>query len=171
MSSKQMPATLDAFYAHVLGLEYECEHRLIDLSRTLDAHHNPEAAEIFAKAEKMRADNIRRINLLCEDLELPRIAPWDYYWHQYVNIESLCIDSIHYMITAFEAVELVLKKLDAARDFYREIANASELPAIQEAAEGIIELLESEIETVRGWQSGHEAQSPPADLDPPHQPE
>ena len=102
---RNLPQSLPDFYAHALGLEHEYEHRWLDLAQTLATHHNHEAATIFAQVEKMREDNIEQIQQRCETLELPRVAPWDYYWHQYVNLESAIIDSAHYMISALESIE------------------------------------------------------------------
>ncbi len=165
------PNSLEAFYAQALGLEYECEHRLIDLGRTLEAHHNPEAAAIFEQAEKMRAANILEISRRCEKLNLPRIAPWDYYWHQHLNFENICIDSVHYLITAFEAIELVLAKLEAAGNYYQLIRGNSDQRAVREAALEIIGLLNVEMDIVQGWRSQHIASTVLPDLDPPNQPE
>ena len=166
-----LPESLEAFYAHALGLEHECEARLTDLSLTLEAHHNLEASQVFARAEQIRARSIELIRQYSEGLELPRIAPWEYLWHQHVNFESICMDSVHYLISALEAIELVQFKLEAANEFYRSIKAQSPDPEIQRAAGEIEALLELEIEIVEGWRSQHEEMSRLPDLDPPHQPE
>lgn len=171
MSDYKMPDTLAAFYAHALGLEHECECWLIDLSRSLQAHHNPEAAAIFVDAEKLCVENIEQIHQRSVNLELPRVAPWEYYWHQFVNIENTCIDSVHYMISALEAIELVLEKLAADSEYYHAIEQQSDDLQIKQAARQIISLLDSEMELVRGWKSQQSKDVPLTDLDPPNMPE
>lgn len=167
----KLPTTVEAFYAHALGLEHECEHRLTDLSLTLEAHHNNESAEVFSRAEQIRAHTIQMIRQLSEGLDLPRIAPWEYLWHQHVNFELVCMDSVHYLITPSEAIELVLIKLEAADDFYHQVQDQSDTPEIVTAAEQIRSLVKQEMESVRGWLEQHEASTRLPDLDPPHQPE
>ena len=172
MSSEYpLPKSLEEFYAHALGLEHECEARLTDLSLTLEAHHNLEAAKVFSQAEQIRARSIELIRQHSQGLALPRIAPWEFLWHQHVNFELVCMDSVHYLISALEAIELVLFKLEAANDFYRIIQDQSPDPDIKRAANEIKSLLELEIEIVRGWREQHEELSRLPDYDPPHQPE
>lgn len=172
MSSQfKRPENLAEFYTHALGLEHECEQRMDDLSRTLKAHRNPEAAGIFERARKMRTENIRKINSRCAALELPRVAPWEFYWHQHLNLESICTDSVHYLISAIDAIELVLIKLDAASRFYSSIQSESADTDIQQAAAVIREMLAREMETVDAWKEHQDDAALLSDLDPPHQPE
>ena len=172
MSSElKLPDSLADFYAHALGLEHEYKHRWLDLWQTLEAHHNHEAAAIFAKVEKMRADNIVMINARCETIELPRVAPWDYYWHQYVNIESAIIDTAHYMISARESIELVVLKFEAACEYYQDIQTQSPDKEVKQAAENMIGMLKTEMRTIQNWKQQYSNTTALPDLDPPNQPE
>lgn len=166
-----LPGSIEEFYAHALGLEHECEQCLTDLSLTLEAHHNPEAAKVFAQAEQIQQRSIQVIRQLSEGLDIPRVAPWEYLWHPYINFDSICMASVHYLITPYEAIELVQLKLEAVSEFYRDIGSRSMDLAIQQAAAQIRSLLKIEIDIVKGWRRQHEELSRLPDLDPPHQPE
>ncbi len=169
--AQKLPDSIADFYAHALGLEHEYAHRWLDLWQTLEAHHNHEAAAVFAKVEEMRADNIVMLKARCKAIELPRVAPWEYHWHQYVNIESAIIDSAHYMISARESIELVLLKFEAACEYYRDIQTQSLDKEIQQAAEDMIGLLKTEMQTIHKWKQRYSNTPTLSDLDPPNQPE
>lgn len=172
MSSQiALPETLAEFYAHALGLEHECEQSLTDLSLTLEAHRNLDAAKVFAQAEQIRSRSISLIKHYSERLQLPRVAPWEYLWHRHVNFESICMDSVHYLITPLESIELVLFKLEAASEFYLAIQAETDDPDIKRAANEINALLVLEMEIVAGWKEQYMDGSRLPDLDPPHQPE
>ncbi len=163
--------SLPEFLAHAMALEGECEERLLDLSRCMRSHNNPQAAEIFERAEGFRRAHLQQLKEMARELQLPRVAPWEHIWHQTVNMEWLCISNVHYLITAGESLSLVLEKLSQTRLFYERVLENVEHPDIRRAAQQIIATIERELDKTRAWRQQLEQHRVADDLDPPNMPE
>ncbi len=166
-----VPDSLGAFYVHALGLQSECENRLTDLALTLEAHHNPEAATIFAQAEQIHAEITGEIEQECEGVELPRVPPWEFCWVEDDKIDDIRIEALDFQVSAYQAIDLVLDNLNAVSGIYAGIQAQSEDQAVQQAAEQMIVLIHDEVRRVDAWKVQYAASEPLPDYDPPHMPE
>lgn len=162
--------TVEDFYAHAIGLEHEFEERLTDLGRCMDAHNNPDSGKVFRKARDMHSERVRQLEAKSEALDLPRIAPWDYVWHYAVNLEIICMTSVHYLMTPIEALEMVEEKLVMAHDFYSALVERFEGNAIGEVAKVALQGFEQELQEFRRWHDALEVSVVLEDHDPPNQP-
>ena len=160
----------EVFFAHLLGLEHEFAERLGDLSDCLEAHNNPDAARVCSIARMMHERRIANIAKRASRMTLPRIAPWDYVWHNHVNIEALCMASVHYLMTPLEAVELVLAKIDGAHEFYASVAQRFEGNATGESAKAVLLDFEQELQEFRDWAAELTPVKVTEDTDPPNEP-
>lgn len=160
----------EVFYAHLLGLEHEFADRLGDLSDCLEVHNNPDAARVCSIARMMHERRIANIAKRSVNMELPTVAPWDYVWHNRVNIEAMCMASVHYLMTPLEAVELVLAKIDAAHDFYASVAQRFEGHATGEAAALVLADFGVELQEFRQWAADLTPVKVTEDPDPPNEP-
>lgn len=163
-------ASVEDFYAHAIGLEHEFEERLTDLTSCLRAHHNADSAKVFAKARVMHLVRVRHLEALSSSLELPAIAPWDYVWHYTVNLEIICITSVHYLMTPLEALEMVEEKLQGAHEFYQSVADRFQGNGVGDAAAQVLSEFEKELEQFRQWHSDLEHKIVYEDHDPPNEP-
>ena len=163
-------ASVEDFYAHAIGLEHEFEDRLTDLASCLKAHNNPESSKVFLRARSIHAERITRLDSLAVGLQLPAVAPWDYVWHYSVNLEIICITSVHYLMTPLEALEMVQEKLNMAREFYRSVCDRYKGNAVGEAAELVLHEIDNEIREFRRWHQDLERIVVPEDHDPPNEP-
>ncbi|MCB1756719.1 MAG: hypothetical protein KDJ38_14445 [Gammaproteobacteria bacterium] len=162
--------TVEDFYAHAIGLEHEFEERLTDLGGCLDAHNNPDSAMVFRKALDMHSERVRQLEAMSEGLQLPRVAPWDYAWHYTVNLEIICMASVHYLMTPLEALEMVEEKLAMAHDFYKAVKERYQGSPLGEAARNALAGFDQELQAFRRWHEALEASVVPEDHDPPNQP-
>lgn len=162
--------TVEDFYAHALGLEHEFEERLSDLSGCMDGHNNPDAAKVFMQARVLHEVRIKQLEQHVAERVLPRIAPWDYIWHYSINLEVICMTSLHYLMTPLEALEMVEEKIEKAHDFYQQVVDRFDGNEIADAARFVLQDFELELAQFREWHDDLEPCEVLEDHDPPNEP-
>ena len=71
---------LALFLAHSLALESEARERYLELSESLAAHHNGDAAAFFQRMAREAEQHLQEVAELAADQALPQLHPWEYAW-------------------------------------------------------------------------------------------
>ncbi|MAA88407.1 MAG: rubrerythrin [Haliea sp.] len=116
---------LALFLAHSLALESEARERYLELSESLAAHHNGDAAAFFQRMAREAEQHMEEVAELAADQALPQLQPWDYTWPGPEAPESASYEALHYRMSLGEAMHLALGKERDAAAYYRQAANAS----------------------------------------------
>ena len=133
-------------FAHALAIEVEAEERYRDLAAQMEVHNNPDVAALFRRLADVEGLHAKQISERVKNLHLPEPSPWDYQWQDDEPPESLDVLDIHYMMTPFHALRLVLEAERNAFAFFEHISLTSADPEIRKLAD---EMAEEEREHVR----------------------
>ena len=97
---------LALFLAHSLALESEARERYLELSESLAAHHNGDAAAFFQRMAREAEQHLEEVAELAADQALPQLQPWDYTWPGPEAPESASYEALHYRMSLGEAMHL-----------------------------------------------------------------
>ncbi len=125
---------LSLFLAYSRELERESGERYTEFAASMATHHNGEVAAFFDDMARHATEHLEEVLRLSQGRELPLIAPWDFQWPEVEAPETASYESLHYLMSLREAVELALQCERAAERFYREYAERSDDPAVQRVA-------------------------------------
>lgn len=138
--------SLEVLLAHALMIEVEAEERYQLLASQMEVHNNPELAGIFRKLadiEGRHADELRRRTA---EMDLPKLAPWQYQWPDLESPEAPDLGAAHYMMTPWHALQLALQAEQRAFQFFEGLARKTADKEVRKLAE---EFAEEEAEHVR----------------------
>ncbi|HAN67881.1 MAG: rubrerythrin [Haliea sp.] len=116
---------LALFLAHSLALESEARERYLELSESLAAHHNGDAAAFFQRMAREAEQHLQEVAELAADQALPQLHPWEYAWPGPEAPESASYEALHYRMSLSEAMHLALGKERDAAAYYRHVASES----------------------------------------------
>lgn len=162
---------LGCFLAHAVVLEDEAATRYRELADAMAVHNNPETEALFRKmagySDMHRAEAIAHAEKHANGL--PDLKPWEFEWPNDESPESGRLESAHYMMTPYHALELALEAEQGAFAFYDAIATDSNEAAIRELAREFADEEASHARALKKWLA--EFPKPPEnwdqDLDPP----
>ena len=139
-------STRDDFLMHAYVIELEARERYRNFAYQMDLHNNDEAARLFRKLAAAAAKHMARIQERLQGREVMARAPWDYQWHDAESPESGDFQDVHYLMTAYHALEMALKGEKRAVEFFDTLSKQSSDKAIRKIA---AEFAEEERDHVR----------------------
>ncbi|QOC22481.1 ferritin family protein [Wenzhouxiangella sp. AB-CW3] len=162
---------LGCFLAHAVVLEDEAATRYRELADAMAVHNNPEVEALFRKmaeySDMHRAEAVSHAEQHANGL--PDLKPWEFEWPGNESPESGRLESAHYMMTPYHALELALQAEQGAFAFYDDMARRSELDAVRALAREFAEEEAGHVRALEKWLA--EFPEPPEnwadDLDPP----
>ena len=80
MSLARKMTDLPTFLAYSVVMEEEAAERHDELADVMEVHNNPDVAATFRKLAHYSRLHAQEIREQSTDLELPKIAPWDFEW-------------------------------------------------------------------------------------------
>lgn len=135
------------FFTNAWNMEVEAVERYSMLADAMEAHNNPEVAELFrklARIEQLHADNI-----LEHDRSLrpeQAIAAAKNLWQGSEAPETADPGELHYRMQPYHALKMALAGEQKARDFFEKIARETSSASVRKQA---LEMAEEEAEHVR----------------------
>lgn len=156
--------------AHSLAMETEAAERYTELADQMEVHNNPEVAQLFRKLAEIEGKHVAQVESMSKGVELPHIPPWDYQWQGTESPEAPQDAEVHYLMTPYHAVELVLCSERRAASFFWQIAKSDAPKEVQEMARELAQEEEEHVNLLREWLSRYPAPSDDwdDDLDPPN---
>ena len=107
---------------HALVIETEAAERYRSLGHQMAVHNSPHIARIFEKMADIEGRHAAEIEARLRGLSPPDRKPWEYAWGDAASPEAGGDEEAHYMMTARQALEMVLEAEQRAYDFYRGLA-------------------------------------------------
>jgi rubrerythrin len=137
--------------AHALALEEEASERYAELAEVMQAHNNPDAAELFTRmagVEQMHVDGIRQ---QIRQRKLTDLPSAQYRWLGLEGPETTDHADLHYLMTPRQALLLALLNEQRARDFYNDICRHSSDPEVVELARELAAEEREHVAWVEQW--------------------
>jgi rubrerythrin len=162
---------LGSFLAHAVVLEDEAATRYQELADAMAVHNNTQVEALFRKmagySEMHRAEAVAHAEKHAGGL--PDLKPWEFEWPGDESPESGRLESSHYLMTPFHALQLALEAEQGAFAFYSSIASQTHDRAIRELAQEFSAEEKQHVEALEKWIN--QFPEPPEnwddDLDPP----
>ena len=145
------PATLEAFMAQALVMENEAVERYTDFADAMETHNNPEVAAMFRTMAGYETKHAQQIMAQMGWTVAPVVEPDTYVWSSFDAPEAAPIDSVHYLMQPWHALQLALAAEQRAEAFFAALADAASSDEVRKAA---LELKAEEaehVELVRAW--------------------
>ncbi|MFW5927272.1 MAG: ferritin-like domain-containing protein [Wenzhouxiangella sp.] len=164
---------LGCFLAHAVVLEDEAATRYAELADVMTTHHNGEVAALFTKMAGYSRMHRKEAVRHAEDHAggLPDLKPWEFEWPDDESPESARLESSHYLMTPYHALELALEAERQAHRFYDRVANSAASERIRALAREFAAEEAGHAAALEKW-IGQYPEPPEAwdeDLDPPVQ--
>jgi rubrerythrin len=133
------------FMAQAYTMELEATERYAQFAEQLDTHNNREVAEMFRKLSKVEALHAKRI---LEEMRWPSLPalPVAFAWEDAEGPETAPLDSLHYLMQPYHALQLALQCELRAQQHFEAIVAGKAPKKIRAAA---AEMAEEEREHVR----------------------
>lgn len=145
------------FLAHALELESEAAERYQEMADSLDAHNQPEVAEMFrelCRYATMHRDEIRQT--AAGHGEIPKVAPWEFDWGPHEESpEAASWEDTHYLMTPHHALLAALSSERQSRDYYEKIAAETKDPEVHRLAAEFAEEEAGHVALVEKWLTKH----------------
>jgi bacterioferritin (cytochrome b1) len=167
------------FLAHCVALEQEAADRMHELAETMAVHNNPALHELLSSLAAHSDSHALDMKALCKNETLPRFKAWEYSWPDDESPEIFHYSSVHYLMSAEDALQSALEVEQRAEAFYRDIAENATNPAIKQLAEQFATEEQEHASSIAnrlsalkaGFQNDLSKDPDQTDFDPPHTPE
>ena len=133
------------FMAQAYTMELEATERYAQFAEQLDTHNNREVADLFRKLSKIEALHAKRI---LEEMGWPSLPslPVAFAWDEGEGPEAAPLDSLHYLMQPYHALQLALACERRAQKHFEGIVAGKAPKKVRAAA---AEMAEEEREHVR----------------------
>jgi len=164
---------METFLALSYLLETESSDRYEELAENMQAHHDPEIAQLFRKLSHYGEQHASEIIEHADGLVLPNVASWEFEWQNPEGPETTPFEAINYQMTADEVLHIALANEKRGRDFYAHIAEKSPTESIRKLAAEFSAEETEHVQLLEQWIAdiANKVSATKDDLDPPHMPE
>lgn len=138
--------------AYSLALETEAVERFNDLADQMEVHHNFEVADLFRKLAKIEGIHIENVNKAAVGKELPLMSAWEFDWAGGESPEGGSMADAHYLMEAWQAIELAMQGEKRAVEFYRHVADTAVDKAVVNMALEHFEEEQEHVVLLQQWQ-------------------
>lgn len=151
MTALQAPATIEEFMVQALAMEREAVERYTDFADQMETHNNREVAAMFRTMAGYETKHAQEIMAEMGWKEPPLAALQGVRWAGFDAPEAPAIDSVHYLMQPWHALQLALGAEQRAEAFFGALAAAATNDAVRAKA---LELQAEEaehVELVKAW--------------------
>jgi len=129
--------------ARTLAMLSETVERYDLFADQMEVVNNPVAEEIFKWLSQKQSERTEVVEQLANGMALPHIPPWDYDWDDAINTSVPGWTSAHYMMTPYHTLSLAMDVEQSAAEFFHQVEQGSDDPALQKLARGFAREAES----------------------------
>jgi len=115
--------TVSELLVHALVIELEAVQSYKDLREQMEECGNSDVADLFEKMSILEAEHAEKIREKAGELELPKLAPWEFRWAGLEAPENIDLAGVHYLMTPHQALTLALENELSAMAFFDAIAH------------------------------------------------
>ena len=138
------------FMAQAYTMELEATERYAQFAEQLDAHDNPEVAEVFRKLSQIEARHGKRILAEMGWPSLPAM-PVPYAWDGAEGPETAPSGELRYLMQPFEALQVALQCELRAQHYFEGIADRKAPRKVHAAAVEMAQEEREHVKLVRDW--------------------
>lgn len=173
MSLAKKMTGLPIFLAYSVVMEEEAAERHDELADVMDVHNNPDVAATFRRLAHYSRLHAQEIREQSANLELPKIAPWDFEWEGGEPPETADPGAVHYLMNRAKALSLAMENEQRAHDFYAAISREAPSAEVRELAAEFAAEEQEHLDLLIEWRKRipETEEETPFDPDPPHMPE
>lgn len=145
------PETLEEFMLQALAMERDAIDRYTDFADQMETHNNREVAALFRTMANYETKHAQEIMDQMGWKEPPVLALQGVRWAGFDSPEAPAIDSVHYLMQPWHALQLALAAEQRAEAFFGQLAAAATNDAVRAKA---LELQAEEaehVELVKTW--------------------
>ena len=146
-----VPPTLDAFMAQALAMELEAVERYTDFADTMETHNNLEVGSMFRTMAGYESKHAQQIMQDMGWTHAPALPPGSNAWSGFDAPEAAPIDSVHYLMQPWHALQLALAAEQRAEAFFGALAAAATTDAVRQAALQLQAEEAEHVELVKAW--------------------
>ncbi len=156
------------FMAQAYTMELEATERYAQFAEQLDTHNNRGVAEMFRKLSAIEALHAKRI---LEEMGWPSLPapPLAGAWQDPEGPETAPLDSLHYLMQPYHALQLALRCEQRAQQHFESIASGKAPKKVRDAATEMAEEEREHVRLINEWLARvpHPAAGWDQDPDPP----
>jgi len=148
--------TLAEFLAHALVIELQAVQSYKDLAVQMAQCGNAEVAGLFEKLSELEAGHVAQVREKVGDIELPKLAPWEYRWPGVEPPENTDLAGVHYLstwvtMTPRHALELALENELNAMAFFEAMTNGCADENVRSLASEFADSEHEHVAWIKGW--------------------
>ena len=143
--------TIEDLLAHARVLETEAYECYLDLAEQMDMHHNRAVADLFRKLSEEEKKHIERVDSRAGEMEVPRLAPWDF---KDLDTEAHGLTGareVHYMMTPYHALKLALRSENRSVAFFSQVVETSGNDEVLKLARELQDEELHHVEVIKEW--------------------
>lgn len=163
-------SSIEEMMVYAYAMEAEAAERYAEFADVMEAHNNPEVAELFAKMARIENLHAQQIRERMGWHTVPAPAGGAWQWEGFEAPETGDHVDLHYKMTAHHALQIARVNEQRAWRFYDRLVERAGNDEIREAALGMREEEAEHVRLIDAWI----ARTPPPDegwaedLDPPN---
>jgi len=150
-SALRVPATLEEFMTLALAMETEAAERYAEFADAMEMHTNVEVAALFRKLSDIERRHAAQIMAEMGWTSAPPLPAGKPTWDGYEAPETAPVDSVHYLMQPYHALEVALANEERARAFFERLAAAATVASVKKAATTLAAEEDEHVTLVREW--------------------
>ena len=138
------------FMAQAYSMELEATERYAQFAEQLDTHNNREVADLFRKLSAIEALHAKRI---LEEMGWPSLPalPVAFAWEDAEGPETAPLDSLHYLMQPYHALQLALQCEQRAQQHFEGIAAGKAPKKVRAAAAEMAGEEREHVRLIKEW--------------------
>ena len=113
--------TIEELIVHAQAMEAEAAERYEELADGMEVHNNLEVAALFRRMAEIEGKHSDQVGDLGAGLDLPELKPWEYRWGTLESPETPSVESAHYMMQPYHAIQVAIRYERRAINFFEAI--------------------------------------------------
>lgn len=145
------PRTLQEFMLRAYAMEREAVERYTEFADAMEVHNNLEVAAMFRTMAGYEGKHAEQIMAEMGWTTPPPLPPGGFRWGDFEAPETAPIESVHYLMQPWHALQLALAAEQRAEAFFKALADAASDEAVQRAARELQAEEAEHVELVKAW--------------------
>jgi rubrerythrin len=145
------PRTLEDFMVQAYAMECEAVDRYTEFADAMEMHNNREVAAMFRTMAGYEGKHAEQIMAEMGWKAPPPLPPGGFHWGDFEAPETVPIESVHYLMQPWHALQLALAAEQRAEAFFKALAEAATDESVQRAARELQAEEAEHVELVKAW--------------------
>ena len=133
------------------AMEREAVDRYSEFADAMEMHNNPEVAAMFRTMAGYEGKHAEQIMAEMGWTQPPRLPPGGFEWGQFEAPETVPIESVHYLMQPWHALQLALAAEQRAEAFFQALGDAATDESVRRAARELQAEEAEHVALVKAW--------------------